>query len=78
MLKAAGKKDSEKSISDKLGINEKTNSNTLNDSMNNDGSEDFGAELNKITSKKKKLEKEHTLPQAEETMNPELSSENDI
>lgn len=78
MLKASVKKDSEKYISDKLGINEKTNNNTPNDLTNNDGSEDPGAELDKIISKRKQLENEHTLPQAEETMNPELSSENDI
>ena len=120
------KKDSEKSITDRLGINEKTDRTSLNDLTNNDGSEDPGAELdtefsnitnknnkhhhdennmteNKIdkptatqptsgtppkgeeldaftnnASKKKKLEETHPKPQADEVMNPELNSENDI
>ena len=40
-----------------------------------------GEELDSFTSKaskKKKVEKAHPKPQAEETLNPELSSENDI
>lgn len=123
------KKDSGKSISDRLGINKETDRTALNDLTNNDGSEDPGSELdtefskntnkdnkkntlnysennmheNKIdkvstpqqtsgtppkgeeldaftnnASKKKKLEETHPKPQAEEIMNPELNSENDI
>ena len=41
------KKDNEKSISERLGINENTNRAALNDLTNNDGSEDPGAELDK-------------------------------
>lgn len=39
------KKESGKSISDRLGINEKASRTALNDLTNNDGSEDPGAEL---------------------------------
>ena len=45
MAKEPEKKDSGKSISDWLGVNEKTNRTPLNDLTNNDGNEDPGAEL---------------------------------
>lgn len=78
MLKVSGKKDGGKSTSDKLGIKKNTDRNTLYDLTNNDGSEDPGAELDTITSINKDSEKEHTQPQAEETLNPGLNSANDI
>lgn len=78
MLKVSGKKDGGESTRDKLGITNNTDINTLDDLTNNDGSEDPGSELDTIPSKKKDLEKEHTQPQAEETLNPGLNSANDI
>lgn len=78
MLKVSEKKYGGESTSDKLGITNNTDINTLDDLTNNDGSEDPGSELDTIPSKKKDLEKEHTQPQAEETLNPGLNSANDI
>ncbi len=128
MLKKIGKNEKGKSISDRLGIDEKTDKTSLKDLTRNDGSEDPGSELDtefsKATdksqqrtgqidsrnnmaeenndttasqpssgtspkgeeldaftnkaSKKQKLEKTHPKPQADETISPNLNSENDI
>ena len=121
MPKESENKDSGKSISDRLGINEKSDSEALNDLTSNDGNEDPGAELDlefsynsnkdKNTDDKKidkvittpetpstlpeqldaltnndpkKMEemqlkeKTHPQPQADEVLNPELNSQNDI
>ena len=100
MPQESGKKDSGKSISDRLGINKKTDRTALNDLVNNDGNEDPGSELDtefsnnpksgtppkgeeldaftNNASKKQKLKKPHPKPQADEVMNPDLSSDNDI
>src|SRR4051812_2034517 len=121
MPKESERKDSEKTISDRLGINDKSDSAALNDLTSNDGNEDPGAELDlefsynsnkdknsedkkidKVTTmpetpdtltqqlaaltnndpkKKAKTptkEKTHPQPQADEVLNPELNSQNDI
>jgi hypothetical protein len=50
------------------------------DNTENDGSEDPGSELDSISeyNKKRDLEKEHPKPQADETLNPDLTTDNDI
>lgn len=45
MAEESEKKDSGKSITERLGVNEKTDKTSLNDLTNNDGSEDPGSEL---------------------------------
>ena len=45
MPKKSEKKDSEKSITERLGIDEWTDKTSLNDLTNNDGSEDPGSQL---------------------------------
>lgn len=45
MPKESKKKDSEKSITERLGIDGKTDKTSLNDLTNNDGSEDPGSQL---------------------------------
>lgn len=45
------KSESEKKLSDKLGINEKTDSTTLTDLTSNDGNEDPGSELDSALTK---------------------------
>lgn len=121
MPKESERKGSEKTISDRLGINDKSDSAALNDLTSNDGNEDPGAELdlefaynsskekntddkkidkgsttsetpntlpeqldaltNNDPKKKEKTptkEKTHPQPQADEVLNPELNSQNDI
>lgn len=50
------------------------------DNTENDGSEDPGSELDSIReyNKKRDLEKEHPKPQADEALNPGLTTDNDI
>lgn len=45
MANEPDKKDSNKTITERLGINEETDQDALSDSTGNDGSEDLGAEL---------------------------------
>ena len=45
MPKESKKKDSEKSITERLGIDRKIDKTSLNDLTNNDGSEDPGSQL---------------------------------
>lgn len=117
MLKKPEKDENEKSISERLGINPKTDQDSLEDLTNNDGSEDPGAaldtefaknkdadssesykknksvpqpqsgtppkgeELDAFTNnatQRKGLDKTHPKPQSEETISPNLNSENDI
>ena len=74
------KKHFEESKNGAVGINEKTASNTLNDLTNNDGNEGPGAELDTIINytNKKKFDKAHPKPQADEVLNPGLSTDNNL
>ena len=59
----------------------KTKIGNVNTTQQTLGTPPKGEELDAFTnnaSKKKKVEKPHPQPQAEETLNPELNSENDI
>jgi len=70
------KKDNEKSVSEKLGINE-TNSTALSDLTSNDGSEDPGAQLDTEFSKNNKKsinQPEENTTQTDTTIRPQQSS----
>ena len=59
----------------------KTKIKNVNTTLQTSGTPPKGEELDAFTnnaSKKKKVEKAHTKPQAEEVLNPKLNSENDI
>jgi hypothetical protein len=54
--------------------------NTPIDNTDNDGSEDPGSELDSIKeyNKKHDSQEKHPKPQADETLNPDLTTDNDI